>query len=1146
MGSQSSRISDLLMHALDNLSQEDLKRFKDKLSHSAFKGKGNIPRGRLEYADTIDTKNLLVEFYGGDAAVDVTIDVFTQINLRDSAAKLREEREKVTGRQKPPEMSAKDYRKKYKEDIKKKYKLIKDMNSRFGDNMILNRRYTNLTIIDRPRHEKEREHEITAMGWRHAEVMTERASSAITLATLFKSDKDGQAPQIVVLLGAAGIGKTMIARKMMYDWAAGELYKEKFDYVFYINCREINLLTEQGSVADMICKNCLNTNAPISHIMVNPEKLLFIIDGFDELRFTFDQPKDNLCFDPWEKKSMEIILSSLFRKTVLPESYLMITTRPAALEKLSQCLECSRFAEILGFSEAEREEYFHKFFGNENQARQALRFVKANEILFTMCFVPFVCWIICTVVKQQLEKGENLTQTSKTVTGVYMLYLSSLVKPLSNSLKQHLRGNLRGLCSLAADGIWNQKILFEEEEIKKFGLDQENSLPLFLNENIFQKETDCECLYSFIHLSFQEFFAALLYVLEEDESTTDSGAPKKDVKTLLENYGNSRNFLMLTVRFLFGLLNEERMKDIQEKFGCKLSPKIKADLLRWVQANQGTDLNLTCVHEGIYQSCQLELFHCVYEMYEEDFAINALDHFTDLKLNQNKFTQMDQRALSFCVKHCHRLESLYIYNCTFSSEDYDEELPGRRKWLYQKHCQDRAKHSSIYLLCQALKDPNCKLKKLEFCDCRLTAACCEDLASILCTKQTLVELGLTGNNLGDSGVKLLCEGLKHANCKLQKLGLKACELSAVCCGELSSALSTNPLLTDLDLSDNKLGGMGMQLLCEGLKHPNCKLQRLGLRFCRLLGGCCGDLTAVLSTSQSLTELDLSYNFSLGDVGVQLLCEGLKHPNCKLQILEMEGCKLSAACCRFLSSALSTSQTLTQLNLWGTKLGDSGLQLLGEGLRHPNCMLQKIVLGSCGLTAACCGDLSTILSTSQSLTMLELAANKLGDAGLQLLCEGLKHPDCKLQKITLGYCELTIACCADLSSVLSTSQTLTELDVKWNNLGDSGVQLLCEGLKHPNCKLQKLQLSGCHFTSACCGDLASALTINQTLMELILGEKRMDNSGVKQLCEGLKHPDCKLQKLGMSIVNINEETQRELDAVKKRKPDMIIIHVRKNW
>uniref|UniRef100_A0A452HK46 NACHT, LRR and PYD domains-containing protein 3 n=1 Tax=Gopherus agassizii TaxID=38772 RepID=A0A452HK46_9SAUR len=821
-------------------------------------------------------------------------------------------------------------------------------------NVNLNSRYTKLIIFNKYRHEKEREHEIMAVRRRHADIMSEQAHSSITMDTLFKPDEDGQMSQIIVLLGAAGTGKIMTARKIMLDWAGGRLYQE-FDYVFYINGREMNLLTKQGNMADMILKHCPNNSGRIRHILENTEKLLFIIDGFDELRFSFDQPKDNLCSDPWEKKPVEIVLSSLFRKTVLSECYLIITTRPTALEELRQFLEYPR--------------YFNKFFRDEKQATAAFNFVCENEILLTMCFVPIVCWIICTVLKQQMERGKDLAQTSKTLTEVYLLYLFSLVQSPSSSSKPHMQASLRRLWSLAVDGIWKQKILFEEVEIKKYGLDQVDSL-------------QSECAYSFIPLTFQEFFAALFYVLEEDEETMkDSVIPNRDVKELLIHYGQSTSCL-ITVHFLFGLLNKNRMKDKDEKLGCKISHEIKPVLKTWVISSLPSNIN---------QHYYLEKFYYLYEIQEENFVKNALEHLTNLETWEKIFTQMDQMVLSFCVKHYHQLESLLIHYCVFRFEDHEEEeFPSLPKWL----CH------------------------------------CWHFAAVLRTDQSLTELDLGYN---------------------QYIGDSRCLTGCV-------SLMSGPE--------------------SGLYSPLQNWRRLS----HYTGASCGYLAAVLRTSQSLTELELRDNVSLGDSGVQLLLT--------FGFLFVFTCVLYVTC-----SPASVAGVCFLLQIFQTCCKRHLFNLgFGEGCFPEGCRG--------GLTILFC---SLYISVSYRLPS----------------------------------CSLTTAFRGNLSSVLSTSQTLTELDLKNNTIRDSGIQLLCEGLKHPNCKLQKLGLEKCDFTAACCGELSSALSTSQTLTELDLRENKVEDSRVKVLCEGLTQPACNLQKLVLSKWHVTKETQTELAAVKKIKSDLVI-------
>ncbi|KAM9034559.1 LOW QUALITY PROTEIN: NACHT, LRR and PYD domains-containing protein 12-like [Sarcophilus harrisii] len=451
----------------------------------------------------------------------------------------------------------------------------------------------------------------------------------IEMVALFDPFKEtGVQPRTVVLQGAAGIGKTTLASKVMLDWAEGNLFQERFNYVFYLTCRELNPLEGKIiSFADLIANDWPGSQTPITEIMFQPERLLFIIDGLDELKFPCNEHKYDLCKDWKQKEPVSILLSSLLRKTLLPEACLLLT-RLTALGKFCPLLESPRHVEILGFSEQHRKEYFCKFFIDKDLGEKAFHLVKSNDTLFTMFCVPLMNWIVFTCLKQQMEKGQDPVQVLKTTTALYMCYLSnSIIPDDKNFIPQHLRG----LCRLAAEGIWDRKLLFEEEDLRRNNLEAAD-VSAFLDMNLFQKDSGCENCYSFIHLSFQ-VFAAMFYVMsteEEGMKSSDSFIP--GVRELLEECsGLNASFVVLVVRFLFGFLNVETARELERKFRCRMSPEIKSQLLQWAQGeskiNEQNDFSM------IYLP---EFYSHLYETQDSEFVTQVLGNIHEIKIE--KFT----------------------------------------------------------------------------------------------------------------------------------------------------------------------------------------------------------------------------------------------------------------------------------------------------------------------------------------------------------------------------------------------------------------------------------------------------------------------------------------------------------------------------
>ncbi|KAJ8245550.1 hypothetical protein GJAV_G00271940 [Gymnothorax javanicus] len=204
--------------------------------------------------------------------------------------------------------------------------------------------------------------------------------------------------------------------------------------------------------------------------------------------------------------------------------------------------------------------------------------------------------------------------------------------------------------------------------------------------------------------------------------------------------------------------------------------------------------------------------------------------------------------------------------------------------------------------------------------------------------------------------------------------------------------------------------------------------------------------------------------------------------------------------------LMSEEVLDEFNLRTYRTSAEGRKRLLPVIK--NC--RKARLNNFNLTMRACEIVASALqSTNSPLRDLDLGYNDLRDSGVELLCPGLMSPNCNLQRLKLKRCYLTMRSCEIVASALQfTNSPLRDLDLSENNLENSGVKLLCAGLMSPNCKLQTLGLGWCKLTQGCCDVLASVLrSPHSELRDLVLGYNELRDSGVRVLSAGLEDPHC---------------------------------------
>ncbi|XP_055079195.1 NLR family CARD domain-containing protein 3-like isoform X5 [Periophthalmus magnuspinnatus] len=731
-------------------------------------------------------------------------------------------------------------RDKLKSDLRQRFSHVFEGVAKAGDPAPLTQIYTELYIIEGGASEVNQEHEV-----RHMETASRRPATpetTITCEDLFKPHPHSPEPiRAVLTKGVAGVGKTVLTQKLSLDWAEGHAHQD-LQLLFPFTFRELNVLRDtQFSLVGLL------------HHFFSPSKdlcsfqqlqVLFIFDGLDECRPPLDFSRTRVLTDPTESASVHVLLVNLIRGSLLPSARLWITTRPAAANQIpAECV--SMVTEVRGFTDPQKEQYFMKRF--REQATAFISHIKSIRSLYIMSHIPIFCWILSTVLQKLLEQTEE-PELPQTLTQMYVYFL--VVQAKVQNIKYHQRSGedlhwtpeiremVQSLGKLAFEQLQKGNLIFYECDLIECGLDAAAaSVYSGVFTQVFREEQGLyqDKVYCFIHLSVQEFLAALHVHhtffssganLLEPQHSSESPDPEAFYRSAVGQALQSPNgHLDLFLRFLLGLSLPTNQRLLQGLLTHTECDPTNEETVKYIKQK----LN----DEGLSVERKLNLLHCLNEMNDLSLVEEIQEYMREGHFSYRAMSLAQWSALSFLL---------------LSSDSVLEEF-------------DLRKYGASERVLLGLLPVVRVCTKALLCGCGLSPHSCGPLgplASVL-SSSSLTQLDLSHNDLQDSGVELLCSGLKSAPCRLETLSLSLCGLSSHSCGPLASVLSSSSL-THLDLSHNDLQDSGVELLCSGLKSAPCRLETLRLSGCLVSQRGGAALSSALSSAPShLRVLDLSYN-----------------------------------------------------------------------------------------------------------------------------------------------------------------------------------------------------------------------------------------------------------------------------------------------
>ena len=368
---------------------------------------------------------------------------------------------------------------------------------------------------------------------------------------VFRKYREGA---LVLVEGRPGSGKTTLVHKVTRDWTTGRKVLQGAKMVFLITLRLLNFSKKDRSLLEVLevfyGGEVLRKSVEHDLQECGGKGACFIIDGLDEYQ---------------HKNKKESVIYQLICRKCLPFSMVIVASRPVATNELRK--KCSRRVEVIGFTKSQINEYVESYpFNVSNKVVSVMvsklkLYLDRHPNILHMCYLPVHAAMICFLFSQ-LEGNIPHTETQ-----IYEQFtISTLLRHRAHKEEpQRLKSlkdlfgeeelQFKSICKLAFDMTMNSQQVLSQSDAQVSLSDATSSVLGLLTVEHTSRYYGLEHLYTFHHLTFQEFLAAFhITGLEVQEQVNELTKTKGSA---VEKLGN-------VLKFYCGLIGLRKIKILQK------------------------------------------------------------------------------------------------------------------------------------------------------------------------------------------------------------------------------------------------------------------------------------------------------------------------------------------------------------------------------------------------------------------------------------------------------------------------------------------------------------------------------------------------------------------------------------------------------